>query len=105
VLIGLNSNRYSQYWVEGRSGRKRIGAWSFGGYKLESTTIPELMKEIDESPFTDAESTDFRMEGDLLVGSVRAEIVRYFGIDREVIVGKKCGSSWEIVQTSQPSRF
>jgi hypothetical protein len=56
-----------------------------------------LTEEIDESAFVDCPLTEiqvapgwlnFKVEGTLLVTSNGTEIVRYFGLDREIIVGK-----------------
>jgi hypothetical protein len=77
---------------------KKIGERAFMGSDLHSITIPALTEEIDGSAFVNCPwitihvapgSLHFQVEGDMLVTSGGTEIVRYFGLDREIIVGKK----------------
>jgi hypothetical protein len=83
---------------EGSSRLKRIGERAFSGCKLDSITIPALAEEIDGSAFVDCPlreirvapgSLNFKVEGNLLVRSDGTEIVRYFGLDREIVVHRK----------------
>jgi hypothetical protein len=82
-----------------RSSRlKRIGARAFYGHRLRSITIPALTEEIDGSAFVNCpvieikvapDNANFRVERNMLVTSDGTEIVRYFGLDREIVVGKR----------------
>jgi hypothetical protein len=67
------------------------------GCKLHSITIPALTEEIDGSAFVDCPSIsiqvapgnlNFKVEGNLLITSDNTEIVRYFGLNREILVDK-----------------
>jgi hypothetical protein len=82
---------------EGSSRLKMIGERAFAGCKLHSITIPALTEEIDGSAFVDClwlsiqvapGSLNFKVEGTLLVTFDGTAIVRYFGVDREIVVGK-----------------
>jgi hypothetical protein len=77
---------------------KRIGERVFMGCGLHSITIRALTEEIDGSAFVNCPSIsiqiapgnlNFKVEGNLLIRSDGTEIVRYFGQDREIVVGKK----------------
>jgi hypothetical protein len=68
------------------------------GCKLQSITIPASTEGIDESAFVDCPllsiqvapgSLNFKVEGALLVTADGTKIVRYFGLDREIIIGKQ----------------
>jgi hypothetical protein len=83
---------------EGSSRLKKIGERAFAGCNLHSITIPASTEEIDGSAFVDCPimtirvapgSQNFRIEGSLLVTSDGTEIVRHFGRDREIVVGRK----------------
>jgi hypothetical protein len=83
---------------EGSSRLKRIGEQAFIGSRLHSITIPALAEEIDGSAFVNCElmsiqvaagSLNFKIEGNILLRSDETEIVRYFGLDREVLIGRK----------------
>jgi hypothetical protein len=83
---------------EGRSRLKRIGERAFFNCNLYSITIPALTEEIDGSAFVNCPlfsmevapgGLHFKIEGSLLVTSDGTEIVRSFGQDREIVVGKK----------------
>jgi hypothetical protein len=76
----------------------KIGERAFAGCKLQSIAIPALTEEIDGSAVVDCplieiqvarENPNFKVEGDLVVTSDGTEIVRYFGQDGEIAVGKK----------------
>jgi hypothetical protein len=82
---------------EGPSRLKRIGERAFMGCRLRSITIPALTEEIDGSAFANCltiairvapGNLHFKVEENMLVTSTGAEIVRYFGRDREIVVGK-----------------
>jgi hypothetical protein len=82
---------------EGSSRLKKIGERAFSGCRLRSITIPVLTEEIDGSSFCGCplisiqvapENVNFKIEGNRLVTSDGTELVRYFGIDREIFVGK-----------------
>jgi hypothetical protein len=85
--------------LERSSRLKRIGERTFAGCNLlNSITIPASTEEIDGSAFVNchlieirvsSESKNFKVEGNLLVTFDGTEIVRYFGLDQTVIVGKK----------------
>jgi hypothetical protein len=78
---------------------RRIGREAFAWCPvLRSVTIPALTEEIDGSAFMGCPlveiqvalgSLNFKIEGNLLVTFDGAEIVRYFGMDQEFVVGKK----------------
>jgi hypothetical protein len=77
---------------------RKIGEKAFGSCKLHSITIPALTEEIDGSAFADCplitiriapENPNFKVEGNLLMTSDGTEIVRCFGRNREIIVGRK----------------
>jgi hypothetical protein len=83
---------------EGSSRLKRIDGRAFAGCKLRSITIPALTEEIDGSAFVNCPfislrvapgNVNFKIEGTLLVTSDGTEIVRYFGVDREIVVVQK----------------
>jgi hypothetical protein len=83
---------------EGSSSLKRICELAFVGCNLHSITIPPLAEEIDGSAFVNCPlisirvapgSINFKVEDNLLVTSGGTEIVRYFGQDRELHIGKK----------------
>jgi hypothetical protein len=83
---------------EGSSKLKRISELAFCGCSLHSMTIPALTEEIDGSAFVNCPwinirvapgNLHFRVEGNSLVTSNGTEIVRYFGLDREIAVGKQ----------------
>jgi hypothetical protein len=83
---------------EGLSRLKMIGERAFSGCKLHSITIPALTEEIDGSAFVNCPlskiqvapgNANFTIEGSQLVTSDGTELVRYFGVDREILVGKK----------------
>jgi hypothetical protein len=83
---------------EGSSQLKRIGERAFAWCKLHSITIPASTEEIDGSAFVDCPllsiqvapgSLNFKVEGALLVTADGTKIVRYFGRDREIIIGKQ----------------
>jgi hypothetical protein len=83
---------------EGSSRLKRISEMAFCGCRLHWITIPALTEEIDGSAFVNCPwitirvapgNLHFRVEGNFLVMSDGKEIVRYFGHDREIVVGKK----------------
>jgi hypothetical protein len=85
---------------------KAIGALAFAGCKLDSITIPASTEKIDGSAFlgrrlaaiqVTAGSQNFSVDGNMLITSNGREIVRYFGLDDEVVVpadveilGKSC---------------
>jgi hypothetical protein len=82
---------------EGLSRLKRIERRIFAGCILHSITIPALTEEIDGSAFVNCPLTEikvapgnpnFKIEGNLLVTVNGREIVRYFGLDRDIIIGK-----------------
>jgi hypothetical protein len=92
---------------EGSSRLKRIGERAFMGSKLHSITIPAMAEEIDTFAFVNCplikilvapESVNFKVEGNLLVTSDGTKIVRYFGLDRAIVVGKQ-------VKVLRPSCF
>jgi hypothetical protein len=77
---------------------KRIGERAFFNCDLYSITIPESTEEIDGSAFVNCPfivirlapgNPNFKIEGSLLVTSDGTEIVRSFGQDRQIVVGKK----------------
>jgi hypothetical protein len=77
---------------------KRIDRRAFMCCKLHSITIPAATQEIDGSAFLNCplhevrvspENHHFRVRGTFLVTHNGSEIVRYFGQDREVLVGKE----------------
>jgi hypothetical protein len=83
---------------EGSSRLKRIGEQSFMGCKLHSIAIPALTEEIDGSAFLSCPlltiqvapgNRNFKVEGHLLMTSDGTEIVRYFGLDLQIVVGRK----------------
>jgi hypothetical protein len=83
---------------EGSSRLKRIGERAFMQCPLHSITIPALTEEIDGSVFVDCpfisiqvapENVNFKIEGSQLVTSNGTEIVRYFGLDREIVIGRQ----------------
>jgi hypothetical protein len=83
---------------EGSSRLKRIGERSFAGCQLDSITIQALTEEIDGSAFLHCPlisiqvapgCLNFKVDGNLLLTSDGTEIVRYFGLDPGIVVGKK----------------
>jgi hypothetical protein len=83
---------------EGSSRLKRIGERAFAGCELQSITIPASTEEITGSAFVDCPlieiqvapgSMNFKVEGSLLVTSDGTTIVRYFGMDSGVVVGRE----------------
>jgi hypothetical protein len=83
---------------EGSSRLKRIGERAFLGCNMDSITIPALTEAIDGSAFVNCPLTEiqvapgslnFKVEGNLLVTSDGTQIVRYFGMDREITVGRR----------------
>jgi hypothetical protein len=83
---------------EGLSRLKMIGERAFSGCKLHSIIIPALTEEIDGSAFVNCPlseiqvasgNVNFQIEGSQLVTSDGTAIVRYFGVDSEILVGKK----------------
>jgi hypothetical protein len=76
---------------------QKIGEQAFALCDLHSITIPVLTEEIDGSAFmicplisnqVAAGSLNLRIEGNILVKYDGTEIVRYFGLDREILVGR-----------------
>jgi hypothetical protein len=83
---------------EGPSSLKMIGEQAFMECKLDSITILALTEEIDGAAFVNCPlisiqvapgSLNFKIEGNLLLTFDGTEIVRYFGLDREIVVGNK----------------
>jgi hypothetical protein len=78
---------------------KVIGDRDFAGCSLlHSITIPALTEQLDGSAFANCliveiqvapGNVNFKIEGSQLVTSDGTELVRYFGVDREIFVGKK----------------
>jgi hypothetical protein len=93
---------------------KRIGEYAFRCCGLRSITIPASTEEIDGSAFVECalseiviapENRKFAVEGNFLITSDGTEIVRYFGLGRDVIVplkvevlGKSCFESCRTVE-------
>jgi hypothetical protein len=83
---------------EGSSRLERICEEAFLGCKLHSITIPAVTEEIDGSAFVNCSlisiqvapgNLNFRVEGNFIVTSDGTEIVRYFGMDRDIVIGHK----------------
>jgi hypothetical protein len=83
---------------EGSSRLKRIGEKAFMGCKLHSITIPAMVEEIDGSAFLKCPvltgqvapgNRNFKVEGNVLLTSDGTGLVRYFGLNREIAVGRK----------------
>jgi hypothetical protein len=83
---------------EGSSRLKKIGELAFCGCNLHSITIPASTEDIDGSTFVNCPwivirvaptNVNLKVDGNLLVTSDGTEIVRYFGLDRAIVVGKK----------------
>jgi hypothetical protein len=77
---------------------KRIGERAFSGSGLHSVAIPASTEEIDGSAFADCPlfaiqvapgSLNFKVERNLLLTADGTEIVRYFGLHREIVVGRR----------------
>jgi hypothetical protein len=77
---------------------RRISERAFVGCKLYSIAIPALTEGIDGSAFLNCPliaihvlpaSPNFAVEEILRATSDRTEIVRHFGLDREIVVGRK----------------
>jgi hypothetical protein len=82
---------------EGSSRLKKIGERAFDECRLHSILIPAATEEIDGSAFVNCAlfaigvapgSRNFRVEGNLLITSDGTEIVRSFGLDSKVLVGR-----------------
>jgi hypothetical protein len=82
----------------GSSRLKRIGEQAFASCDLHSITIPASTEEIDGSAFAGCplitigiapENLNFKIQGNMLVTSNGKEIVRCFGLDREIVIGKR----------------
>jgi hypothetical protein len=82
---------------KGSSRLKSISELAFAECNLDSITIPALTEEIDGSAFVNCPwitirvvpgNLHFKVEGHFLVTSDATEIVRYFGLDRELHIGK-----------------
>jgi hypothetical protein len=76
---------------------RRIGELAFMGCRLRSITIPSLTEEIDGSAFLHCPLTEirvspgnvhFKIDGNLLMTSDGTQIVRYFGQNRKIVIGK-----------------
>jgi hypothetical protein len=89
--------RLTTMTFEDHSKLKRIGERAFSDSELISITIPAGTEEIDGSAFANCPIIDirvaagnrsFRTEGKLLLTFGGTEIVRYFGMSREVFVSK-----------------
>jgi hypothetical protein len=90
--------RMERIEFEGSSRLKKISERAFCGCRLHSITIPALTEEINGSAFVNCPwivirvapaNVSFKVEGTVLVASSGREIVRYFGLDRKIFVGRK----------------
>jgi hypothetical protein len=102
VVLGdrcfADSRNLETITFEGSSGLKRIGEGAFSGCNLQSITIPALAEAIDGTAFLNCPliaiqvspgSLHFTIERNQLVTIEGTEIVRYFGLDRDIVAGKK----------------